>query len=413
MTIRVGCSSTMVGLHLACEAIQRGDCSAAIVGGTNIIMSPFSTITMIEHGVLSPEASSKAFDIAADGYARAEAVNAVYLKKLDAAIRDGNPIRAVIRATSSNSDGKTAGLSNPSSEAREALIRRAYDIAGIQDYGETVMVECHGTGTPVGDTREANAIARVFGEKGIYIGSVKPNLGHSEGASGLTSLFKAVLSLENRIVVPNIKFNNPNPQILWAEAHLTVPVDPVPFPQGRRERISVNSFGLGGANAHAIVESAAEYRHRIGLITAPPVEEIPRLLVLSANHPDSLTKMIGKYREFVADSSVSRRDVAYTLGVRREHMLHKAFAVIDGSAFDISPIIKSNANRAAAFVFTGQGAQWPEMGKELMEHYDSFHADIKRMDESLAELKQAPPWRIKGLFHNLRPTAHLYIGFAY
>lgn len=173
MTIKVGCSSTLVGLHLACEAIQRGDCCSAIVGGTNLIMSPFSTMAMIEHGALSPNASIKAFDANADGYARAEAINAIYIKKLDDAIRDGNPIRAVIRATSSNCDGKTAGLSNPSSEAHEILMRTAYTAAGIQDFCETAMVECHGTGTPVGDPLEVNAVARVFGDKGVYIGSVR------------------------------------------------------------------------------------------------------------------------------------------------------------------------------------------------------------------------------------------------
>jgi len=212
MTIRVGCSSALVGLHLACEAIQRGDCAAAIVGGTSIIMSPHSTIAMVEHGVLSPEASIKAFDADADGYARAEAINAVYIKKLDDAIRDGNPIRAVIRATSSNADGKTKGLSNPSSDAHEALIRKAYEVAAIEDYSQTAMIECHGTGTPVGDPLEVGAVARIFGEKGILIGSVKPNLGHSEGASGLTSLVKAVLSLEHRMIIPNIKFKKPNPK---------------------------------------------------------------------------------------------------------------------------------------------------------------------------------------------------------
>ena len=172
MTIKVGCSSAMVALHLACEALQRGDCDSAIVGGTNILMSPFATIAMVEHGVLSPEASIKSFDASADGYARAEAINAIYIKKLSDAIRDGNPIRAVIRATSSNCDGKTPGMSNPSSEAHEALMREAYEVAGITNFSETAMVECHGTGTPVGDPLETTAISRVFGGDGIYIGSV-------------------------------------------------------------------------------------------------------------------------------------------------------------------------------------------------------------------------------------------------
>jgi acyl transferase domain-containing protein len=128
-------------------------------------MSPFATIAIIEHGVLSPEASVKAFNSAANGYARGEAVNAIYIKKLDDAVRDSNPIHAVIRGTSSNCDGKTPGISNPSSEAHEALIRKAYEVAGLKDYGETAMVKYHGTGTPVGDPLEVNAITNVFREK--------------------------------------------------------------------------------------------------------------------------------------------------------------------------------------------------------------------------------------------------------
>ena len=177
MTIRVGCSSALVGIHLAREAIPRGDCDGAIVGGTNLIMSPFSTMAMIEHGALSPNGSTRSFDANADGYALAEAINAIYIKKLDAAIQDGNPIRAVIRATSSNSDGKTPGLSNPSSEAHEALMRKAYMTAGICDYSQTAMVECHGTGTPVGDPSEANAVARVLAKREFLLDQLNPTSG--------------------------------------------------------------------------------------------------------------------------------------------------------------------------------------------------------------------------------------------
>jgi acyl transferase domain-containing protein len=400
MTIKVGCSSTMVGLHLACEAIRRGDCTAAIIGGTNIIMSPFATIAMNEHSVLSPEASIKAFDAAADGYARGEAINAIYIKNLDEAIRDGNAIRAVVRATSSNCDGKTVGMTNPSSEAHEALIRKAYEAAGIKDFGETVMVECHGTGTPVGDPLEVNAVARVFGEKGVYIGSVKPNIGHSEAASGLTSLIKAVLSLEKGIIVPNIKFKNPNPKIPWIKARLVVPTEPTPFPKNRLKRISINSFGLGGANAHAILEAAVGCRDDFERKPLLPQEEPPMLLVLSANNPNSLAKVIEKYRDFLTNTSLSLKDVAYTLGAHRDHMLHRVFAVINRKTFEFSPVIKSTVSTVPVLVFTGQGAQWPKMAKELMADYESFRVDIKKMEDSLSQLKQAPSWKIEGSTHS-------------
>ena len=172
--------------------------------------------------------SCKSFDANADGYARGEAVNAVYLKRLSDAIRDGDPIRGVIRGSAVNSDGKTPGLSYPNPESHEAVIRRAYEVAGIKDFSQTAMVECHGTGTTVGDPLETEAIAKVFGKDGVIIGSVgvhlimlysdtltlqvKPNVGHAEGASGLNSLMKMTLAMEKKTIPPNIRFNTPNPK---------------------------------------------------------------------------------------------------------------------------------------------------------------------------------------------------------
>jgi acyl transferase domain-containing protein len=173
MTIRVGCSSGMVAMHLACEALQRGDCSGAVVGASNLFLSPENFIQLSDLGVLSPDASSKSFDASANGYARGEGVTAIYVKRLDDAIRDGNPVRAIIRGTAVNADGKTRGLFSPSPDAHMALIRRAYAKAGILNPGETPVVECHGTGTTAGDTMELTAIARVLGGKETtYIGSV-------------------------------------------------------------------------------------------------------------------------------------------------------------------------------------------------------------------------------------------------
>jgi acyl transferase domain-containing protein len=153
MTIRTACSSSLTGLHDACQALYNGDCRSAIVAGTNIIMTPRMTIAMTEQGVISPTGSCKSFDADADGYARGEAVSALYIKKLSDAVRDGDPIRAVIRSTCINNDGKTAGLTSPSTEAHEALIRRGHQLAGVYDLSKTAMIECHGTGTKVRRTR--------------------------------------------------------------------------------------------------------------------------------------------------------------------------------------------------------------------------------------------------------------------
>lgn len=175
MVIRTACSSSLTGLHEACMAIHRGDCRAAIVGGTNLILNPNMTIAMTEQGVLAPDGQCKTFDANADGYARGEGVVAIMVKKVSDAVRDNDPIRAIVRSSAINSDGRTAGLSLPNSTSHEALMRRTHDMAGLA-YSRTAMIECHGTGTQVGDPLEVSAVARVFGGHGTYIGSVSDSV---------------------------------------------------------------------------------------------------------------------------------------------------------------------------------------------------------------------------------------------
>ena len=171
MTIKTACSSAGLCLHQALQAIRQGEIPSAVVCGTNLILAPGMTISMSLQMALSPEGSSKSFDAAADGYARGEGVNALYIKRLDEAIRDKNPIRAVIRSSASNSDGKTNGMAMPNIEAHQAVIRQAYDNAGL-DMSETAMVEAHGTGTKIGDPIEARAIATCFKNQTLYLGAV-------------------------------------------------------------------------------------------------------------------------------------------------------------------------------------------------------------------------------------------------
>lgn len=173
MTFKTGCSASMVALDTACKALARGDCESAIVGGTNLVLSPALSSVLSAYGVNSADGRCRSFDASASGYGRGEAVSSLFIKRLDHAIRDGNPIRGVIRSTLCNDDGKTPGITQPNSEAHEALIRAAYAAAGLADkHHETAYFECHGTGTPIGDPIEANAVARVFGKDGMIIGSV-------------------------------------------------------------------------------------------------------------------------------------------------------------------------------------------------------------------------------------------------
>ncbi|KAK3688033.1 hypothetical protein B0T22DRAFT_425418 [Podospora appendiculata] len=420
MTVRTACSASLYGLHLACQALQNGDISSALVGGTNLNINPTKTETMFSAGVLSQDASCKSFDAAANGYARGEAVNMVFVKRLDDALRDGNPIRAIIRGTSANGDGKTAGLTKPSTKAHEALIRSCYRGAGLDhEFGSTAFFECHATGTASGDPIEATAVANVFGEHGgVYIGSVKPNMGHSEGASGLTSLIKCILALENKVIPPNIKFDKPNPKIPFDQGRLQVPTDSIPWPTNRKERASVNSFGVGGANAHVIVDSAASFG-----VAAQQGEDAPgtvtgtannRLLALNANHMDSLRRGTEEYSQYIAAKPEALDHVAYGLGVRREHLPYRTFAVANRTTtekLDFStPIKVPLVAPEAVFVFTGQGAQWATMGADLLSEYPSAVHDLALMDETLSALGPdlAPDWSLAGELAKPKETSRVH-----
>ncbi|KAI1106697.1 hypothetical protein F4804DRAFT_347634 [Jackrogersella minutella] len=389
--IKTACSSSMIALHNAVRAVQNRDCNAAVVSGSNLNMTPITTAAMTQEGIMSPEGSCKTFDANADGYGRGEAVNAIYIKPLSDAIRDGNPIRAVIRNTGVNQDGQSTGLFATSVVAQEALMRKAYLDAGL-DPRETAMVECHGTGTPVGDPVEAISVGNVFGvpSDGVYIGSVKPNLGHSEGSAGISSLMKAVLSLEHKTIPPNIKFKVPNPRIPFAEKKITVPIKPMPWPQGKAHRISVNSFGIGGSNAHCIVESAEQYfkdftKSRLG----------SELAVISANSQDSLKARIEHLKQYISTHPDSLPDLCYTLSRRREHFKWRSFATIsDPAAVSFKPPTNKPVRiPTVVMVFSGQGAQWPQMGHDLMTSLPGFKEDVLAMDEILQSLEgRRPSW---------------------
>ena len=200
ITIDTACSSSLYALHLAVAAIRNGDCDSAIVAASNTIMDPSTQMMMAKMGILSPSSTSHTFDAAADGYARGEGFGALYIKRQSAAVRDGNPIRALVRGTAVNANGRTGGISHPGREGQEAVIRKAYMNAGLPLHN-TQYFECHGTGTPVGDPIETSAIGNVFqnaktpGDP-LFIGSVKTNIGHTEAGSAIASIMKVILAME-------------------------------------------------------------------------------------------------------------------------------------------------------------------------------------------------------------------------
>ncbi|OQE82653.1 hypothetical protein PENNAL_c0035G03199 [Penicillium nalgiovense] len=395
LTIQTACSSGLVALHAACQAISGGSCSSAIVAGTNLIITPTMMMAMTAEGVISSTGTSKTFDAAADGYGRGEAITAILLKKADRAKANNDPIRATVRATATNFDGRTADMKTPNPQSHEQLIRQAYDVAGIHDFSKTAFIECHGTGTAVGDPLEASAIGKVFGEKGVMITSVKPNVGHSEGASGITSVIKAVLSLENGQIPPNIHFSKPNPRIPFEEAHLRVPVELTRWPTDRSKRVSINGFGIGGVNAHVIMESSNSGSTESENPTRRPRNR-PQLIVLSGKSRIVLKQRISQFEGYLAQSSKERRDVAYTMCQRREHLKYRSFAVVEGQgSIPFSGIEESfPPSPSFAFVFTGQGAQWTGMANDLLFFSESFRNSINKLDKALQCLPDPPKWKI-------------------
>ncbi|KAI8956900.1 hypothetical protein F5Y11DRAFT_125320 [Daldinia sp. FL1419] len=393
MVIRTACSASLIALNEACRAVQFGDASAAIVAGSNLILGPSLSMLMTSEGVLSPDGSCKSFDAEANGYARAEGVTAIYVKRLTDAIRDGNPIRAVIRGTAANSDGKSQGMLVPKGEALESLMRKVYSDSGLNP-AETAFVECHGTGTSVGDPIETSAVGEIFGTNGVYIGSVKPNIGHCEGSAGLASLIKAVLALQHKTIPPNIKFKTPNAKIPFTEKRLKVPTAPTPFPANKAERVSVNSFGIGGSNAHIIVDSFPNSEEVNAIRT-----KRPELFIISANTQNSLKRQVEKYEKYISQRNSNAYNVAYTLALRRERLPHRAFIIkSDEQIVDTSGLARipgKASRRKVTMIFTGQGSQWAEMGKGLFLANREFREDIHLMDDILRHAARPPNWTIE------------------
>lgn len=271
LTVDTACSSSLIALHLACQSLRTGETKAAIVGATNAILNPDTMIGMTNLHFLSADSTCHTFDKKANGYARGEGMAALVLKPLEKAIADGDTVRAVIRGTSANSIGSHSGITVPKKEAQVELIKTAYRMAGCNP-ALTAYCEAHGTGTQAGDPVEVGAIGETLGavradgeENKLYVGSVKTNIGHLEGASGLAAIIKAVKSLETGTIAPNLEFEKGNPIIDFEAARIRVPTEITPWPVDGLRRVSVNSFGYGGANGHVILDDAYHYMRQRGI----------------------------------------------------------------------------------------------------------------------------------------------------
>lgn len=403
LTVDTACSSSLVAVHLACQSLRSGECDLALAGGVNLMLTPSASLAFSKLQILSAQGRCRTFDAAADGIARGEGCALIALKRLSDARRDGDAVLAVIAGSAVNQDGASNGLTAPSGPAQEAVIRRALEMAAISP--ERVgLVETHGTGTPLGDPVEVEALAHAIGPQRdsshrCYLGAVKTNIGHLEGAAGIAGLVKAVACLRNGAVPGNLHFARLNPHLRFDGTPFVIPTALTPWDsQGAPRVASVSSFGFGGTNAHVVLEEHVPEAADVG--EAGSGRE--HVLMLSARSPVALKELVHAYSARLHAMPVDALDdLLYTATVRRTHHNHR-IAAIGANAAELAAKLEArvverarakpvsaDAVRQPVFVFTGQGTHWGGMGRELYEAEPVFRAAV---DEVCSEFRVLSGW---------------------
>lgn len=406
LSVDTACSSSLVAVHLACQSLRSGDCTMALAGGVNLLLSPEMFIVLSKANMLAPDGRCKTFDRSADGYVRGEGCGVVVLKLLSDALADNDRVLAVIRGSAVNQDGRSGGITVPNGQAQRAVIRQALGNAGIEG-SRISYVETHGTGTALGDPIEVRALSDVLAQgrdpaARLAIGSVKTNIGHLEPAAGVAGLIKTVLALQHDEIPPLLHMNELNPEIPVDELRISIPTTLTPWPREQRPRVAgVSSFGASGTNAHLILEEAP-------VIERPPakLERPLHLVTLSARSEDALSALAQRYQRYLSNPSDPLPDIGFTANHGRAHFGHRLVTVADttqrlrdnlatysAGKSDVelrTGIVKSGARPKVAFLFTGQGSQYAGMGRELYETQPTFRSDLDHCDELLREHLDRP-----------------------
>jgi acyl transferase domain-containing protein len=398
LALDTACSSSLVSVHLACQNLRLGACDLALAGGVNLMLLPETTVALSKAKMLAADGRCKTFDAAADGYGRGEGCGVVVLKRLSDALEAGDRIWALIRSSAVNQDGPSSGLTVPNGLAQQKLIREALDKASLTP-SQVSYVEAHGTGTSLGDPIEVRALASVLAEgrptdQPIIVGSLKTNIGHLESAAGIAGLIKVVLSLQHGEIPVHLHLQNPNPYIPWAELPVKVPTERMRWPEYAERRIAgISSFGVSGTNAHIILEEAPKLEAK----TSSPERPL-HLLTLSAKSEIALQELAQRYANYLhGNPEVNLSDICYTANTGRNHFDYR-LAVSATSPSEMRQTLTAAQPKKIAgknrpkvvFLFTGQGAQYVGMGRELFETQPTFRQTLERCDEILRRYQEQP-----------------------
>ena len=400
LVLDTACSSSLVAVHLACQALRAGECDTALAGGVSLILSPRTTRSFEQMGMLSRSGRCRTFDAAADGFVRGEGCGMVVLRRLADATRDGDRILAVLRGSAVNHDGRSDGLAAPSPRAQRALLRLALERSGT-DPRDVAMIETHGTGTPVGDPVEFGSLAEVYGAGSTpcAVTALKTNLGHLEPAAGISGLIKAVLCVRRGQVPPNLHFRRWNPELGAERTRFFVPTKMTGWPGPGRPRIAaVSAFGFSGTNAHVLVEEApSQHRPKPEGVTAGAAG--PMVFTVPAGSRDALPVAARRLADWLAaeGAAVPLADVGYTLARRRSAgrgrlgvvasdpgelaRRLRAFAAGQADPCVVSGEVAGGVVRQPVWVFSGQGSQWPGMGATLLASDAAFAAALAEVSE--------------------------------
>ncbi|MEX3930928.1 type I polyketide synthase [Paraburkholderia phymatum] len=409
LSIDTACSSSLVAFSYACRDIWNGDCEMAVVGGANVMTRPEYPIGMCKGQFLSRDGQCKSFDARGDGYGRGEGGGIVVLKTLERALADGDTILATVAGAGVNSDGRTPGISMPSADAQSALIRDVCERFAI-DVSKVRYVECHGTGTAVGDPIEAESIGSVYGtgregDARVVLGSIKSNIGHLEAGAGIAGIIKAVLTLMYREAFPLGNLQTPHPGIDFEKLGVRLADAPIRLTQddeldGEPFLVAVNSFGYGGTNAHVVLRSASNFdgarnAHERADATHRPAG-FPSMLPLSARDPEALKALARRYRALLAQPEAKLDDLLYSAALRRAHLSERAVvlgadratlvAALDALAQGEKSECVVTGQQAPqgkalpVWVFTGMGPQWWAMGQQLYREDAVYRAAVDEAD---------------------------------